>query len=89
MTLPFALADIRKVTFYKRDEVTTDLICCDVEIDAGDGSKTWFIHEEDESWLAWLEELARLPGFDSAWYSKVYLPAFENCQTIAYERPVA
>jgi hypothetical protein len=24
------LADIDKVTFYKRDEVTADLVCCDV-----------------------------------------------------------
>lgn len=26
------LTDIQKVTFYKRDELTTDLICCDVEV---------------------------------------------------------
>ena len=89
MTLPFALADIRKVTFFKRDEITTDLICCDVEIDGVEGPKTWFNHEEEESWPTWLEELARLPGFDSAWHSKVYVPAFETCETVAYERPVA
>ena len=26
------LSDIQQVTFYKRDELTTDLICCDVEL---------------------------------------------------------
>lgn len=26
------LTQIDKVTFYKRDEVTTDLICCDVAV---------------------------------------------------------
>ena len=30
MILPFALADVRKVVAYKRDEITADLICFDV-----------------------------------------------------------
>jgi hypothetical protein len=26
------LGQIESVTFYKRDEITTDLICCDVQV---------------------------------------------------------
>ena len=89
MTLPFSLADVRKVVFFKRDELTTDLICCDVEVDSIDGPKVWFNHEEEPSWQEWLDELATLPGFDSDWYSKVYLPPFAPSITVAYERPIS
>ena len=86
MSLPFAVNEIRKVVFYKRDEVTTDLICCDVEVEGSDGPVTWFNHEESDDWESWIEELSRLPGFEADWLAKVYLPAFEPRATVAYER---
>ena len=89
MSVPFALANVRKVVFFKRDELTTDLICCDVEVNSADGTKTWFNHEEEVSWQEWLEVLGTLPGFDSDWHSKVYLPPFDPGVTVAYERPIA
>jgi hypothetical protein len=79
-TLP--LARIDKVTFYKRDEFTTDLICCDVEIDG----LTWFFHEEVEGWDLLIRHLEGLPGFKADWYAAVYLPAFELCETVAFAR---
>jgi hypothetical protein len=36
------LNQVERVTFYKRDEITADLICCDVEI----GGQVWTFHEE-------------------------------------------
>lgn len=34
------------MTFFKRDELTTDLICCDIE----GRERGWFFHEEAEGW---------------------------------------
>ena len=89
MSLPFSLTDVRRVTFFKRDELTTDLICCEVEIDAAMGPKAWLNHEEEPTWNEWLDELATLPGFDSDWYSKVCLPPFAASPIVAYERPIS
>jgi hypothetical protein len=52
------LGAIDRVTFYKRDEITTDLICCDVEADG----QAWFFHEEVEGWDLLMTHLERLPG---------------------------
>lgn len=86
MTMPFALPQVRKVTFYKRDEITADLICCEVEIDGTD--RVFSNHEEAASWAEWVDELSKLPGFDNGWHAKVVQPAFAPSLTIAYERPV-
>jgi aminoglycoside phosphotransferase len=40
------LAEIERVTFFKRDELTSDLICCNVQA-AGRG---WLFHEEMTGW---------------------------------------
>jgi hypothetical protein len=42
--VPFA--EIREVTFYKRDELTTDLICCDVLVGTGESALVWTLHKE-------------------------------------------
>ena len=76
------LAAIERVTFYKRDELCSDLICCDVEI----GGRTCFFHEETEGWERLLRHLEKLPGFRSDWFEAVSQPPFECCATIAYER---
>jgi hypothetical protein len=76
------LAVIQKVTFYKRDELTTDLICCDVEA----RGRTWFFHEEAEGWDEFLRYLERLPSFRQDWYEAVVHPPFAACETVAYDR---
>lgn len=86
MTLPFGLADVRRIAFYKRDEIATDLLCCDVEVDDPSGRRTWFNHEESDEWAAWLAEFETLPNFDEDWRSKVCQPSFALCVTVAYER---
>ena len=82
MILPFELADIKRVLFYKLDRVTIDLICCDVEVDG----KTWTFHEELEDWASLLSRLATLPGFRAEWFAAVSKPAFALCETVAYKR---
>ena len=42
------LSDIDAVVFYRRDEITTDLICCDVAIQG----RVWTFHEEAAVWPA-------------------------------------
>jgi hypothetical protein len=46
------LAEIAKVTFLKRNEVTTDLICCDVAIAEGLGSAGSCGKPSSVSWSA-------------------------------------
>ena len=79
-----ALSDhtIDRVTFYKRDELTTDLICC--EICCGD--TVYLAHEEEPIWDALISKLAHLPGFASDWIEKVSQPCFERSETIAFDR---
>jgi hypothetical protein len=76
------LTDIHKVTFYKRDELTTDLICCDVEADG----RTWFFHEEAEGWRDFVRYLEQLPGFRGDWYEAVVKPTFARSETIAFTK---
>ena len=73
---------IEAVTFYKRDELTTDLVCCDVLI----SGETWFFHEEAEGWDLLIKHLEQLPGFRADWYSAVAQPPFALSKTIAFRR---
>ena len=90
MNLPFELNQVCRVVVYKRDEMTTDLICCDVEIDTGDVPKTWTSNEEASDWDDWMTSLTQLPGFDHDWFAKVSQPVFASSETIVFQRrPVA
>lgn len=77
------LSAIDAVAFYKRDEITTDLICCDVEIQG----RVWTFHEEVGGWQALIAHLSALPGFRSDWYEAVVNPPFVTSETIAFKRP--
>ena len=76
------LESIDRVAFYKRDELTTDLICCDVEI----GQQARWFHEEQQGWDLLLSHLERLPGFKRDWWDSVVHRAFERCDTVVYIR---
>ncbi len=76
------LSEIDLVVFYKRDELTTDLICCDIHTDG----TIWFCHEEAQEWEAMLAQLGQLPRFDDGWYARVVHPPFVACRTVAYCR---
>lgn len=76
------LPEIDQVSFFKRDEVTTDLICCEVTV----RDKAWFFHEEDEGWEVLLAHLSNLPGWRLDWFSAVSQPPFAECRTVTYRR---
>jgi hypothetical protein len=74
------VTDIQRVTFYKRDELATDLICCDVEA----GGQTWFFHEELRGWNLLLAHLEQLPRFLTDWHARVAQPPFVAKETVAF-----
>lgn len=76
------LSGVDAVIFYKRDEITTDLICCDVEA----GGQIWTFHEAARGWDALIAHLSGLPGFNADWYGSVVNPPFAINQTVAYRR---
>lgn len=76
------LPDVRAVVFYKRDETTTDLICCDVEV----AGQVWTFHEEAAGWADLIEHLSALPDFRADWYEAVVSPPFATAETIAFDR---
>lgn len=76
------LSAIEKVVFFKLDEWTTDLICCEVEA----ANKVWFYHEEAEGWQEFVSYLKQLPGFRADWYQSVAQPPMAPCETVAYSK---
>jgi hypothetical protein len=76
------LSKIAKVTFYKRDELTTDLICCDVLV----GEQVRTFHEEIVGWDTLIEHLQRLPNFRGDWFAAVSHPPFTTSETVAFSR---
>lgn len=79
--LPLPPNEVLRVEFYKRDELTTDLICCEVTAKSGD---VYFAHEDKANWPELLRQLSDLPGFDQDWFAKVSQPPFEECSYVAY-----
>ena len=76
------LDGVAKVTFYKRDELTTDLICCDVLV----GDEVHTFHEEMVGWDLLIQHLAGLPSFRGDWFAAVSQPPFAVCETVAFSR---
>jgi hypothetical protein len=74
------LTDVGKVTFYKRDGITTDLICCEVVV----GEKVWTFHEELVGWDLLIEHLKELPEFRADWFTAVSQPPFASSETVAF-----
>ncbi len=74
------LEQVESVTFYKRDALTTDLICCEVQV----AGETWFFHEEMKGWNLLMKHLEQLPGFRSDWYALVAQPPFSENRTVAF-----
>jgi hypothetical protein len=76
------LADISRVTFYKRDEITSDLICCDIAV----ADRVWTFHEELVGWSLLIDHLQKLPNFLVEWFASVSQPPFTRSEVIAFVR---
>ena len=77
-----SLTEIDRVTFFKRDELTTDLLCCDVQLNG----QHWFFHEGMGGWDLLLDHLKGLPGFREDWFAAVSHPAFEAAEMTAFRK---
>lgn len=76
------ITDVQKVTFYKRDELTTDLVCCDVRV----AGKVWTFDEALVGWELLIEHLKGLSGFRSGALSAMCDPPLEVSESVAFER---
>lgn len=85
---PFLLSSVGRVEFFKRGEVTTNLICCEIALtgktDAGD---VIFAHEDMPHWEELIRKLEFLGGFDVEWFSHVSQPPSAEYRYLAFERP--
>ena len=84
--LNFALSQVHEIVFYKRDEITTDLICCEISISSDPPGQVLFFHEEMPNWQELIDRVSELPNFDMKWFEKVVQPPFQEQRTIAYRR---
>jgi hypothetical protein len=75
-----ALADIERATFYKRDLITVDLVCCDLLVR---GAIHTF-HEDMPDWSDLLRRLEQLPGFRTDWPMAVVHPPFSTSPFVAW-----
>ena len=82
--LNFALSQVLEIAFYKRDEITTDLMCCEISISSDPPGQVLFFHEEMPNWQELIDRVSELPDFDMKWYEKVVQPPFQEQRTIAY-----
>ena len=80
----FSLDAVERVEFFKRDQVTTDVICCEIALRDGRFLE-W--NEDMSDWPAIIASLERLPGFDRDWFARVSQPPFEPSCHLAYQRP--
>ena len=81
--------EVSAIIAYKVDELTTDLVCCDVVTDAGEGEQMRTIHEELPGFGAAMASFESLPGFDRTWGEAVISPSFEANRTVIYRRGAA
>ena len=67
------LTEIQRVVMYKRDEWTTDLVCCEVWLSATEEGVT--PHEEMTGFDDAMSLLETLPGFRKDWREDVIQPS--------------
>jgi len=81
-----SLSDVKSIVFFKVDQITTDLICCEVIVKTADGQQSFLINEEMPEFDSLINAFEMLPGFDRQWREKVVLPPFAENRTVAYSQ---
>lgn len=80
------LDEVRAIVAYKIDELTRDLVCCDILTGSGDGEQIRTIHEEAPGFDTVMARFETLPGFNKQWRDAVILPPFATNRTTIYNR---
>jgi hypothetical protein len=76
---------IQRITAFKRDQFTVDLICFQLDLEGGEPIE---LDEDMKGWTEFVRELStRLPGFKSDWFATVAHRAFAENATVLFERP--
>ena len=76
---------IRSVAVFKRDLITTDLVCFELAVDP-DG-ELWLVNEDIPGFADLAAALARhLPGFVATWHEDVVKPAFAPNHQVLFQR---
>ena len=81
-----SLDEVNAIVAYKIDELTTDLVCCDIVTGSGDGQQIRTVHEEIPGFETVMARFAALPGFNKQWRETVILPPFATNRTTIYNR---
>lgn len=76
--------EVSAIVAYKIDELTTDLVCCDIVTGSGDGEQIRTIHEEIPGFDTVMAHFEALPGFNKQWRDAVILPPFATNRTTIY-----
>ena len=78
--------EVRAVIAWKLDELTSDLVCCEIVTDSRGGEQVRTVHEELAGFEALMTRFAELPGFDRHSWEAVIGPVFETDRRIIYTR---
>lgn len=75
--------DVERLVGYKHDDLTTDMICLDVE----HGNTCFTITEDTDGWFVFLDRtMAAFPNIPKNWEVDVAQPAFATNLTVLYDR---
>lgn len=81
-----SLDGVVSVAVYKVDELTTDLLCCDVEFDAEGDNRIITLHEDMVGFGTLMELFEELPRFRRNWTEIVLRTAFAESRTVLFQR---
>jgi hypothetical protein len=73
--------EVVRATAFKRDELTTDLLCVEIEVANG---RSIELHEDLGGFEEWLGRVDSLPGVDPDWRGKVIQPPFARNETALF-----
>lgn len=80
-----AFDQVQRVTAWKLDRLTTDLVCVEIVSGEAPGSLARTLTEDIPGFEALMRRLESLPGFDADWRAKVLLPPFRDCRTTIFD----
>lgn len=75
--------EVVRVTVFKRDEVTTDLLCLEIELANGETIEP---NEDVGGFDEWLRRIESLHGVDPDWRGKVIQPPFARNAIVLFTR---
>ena len=78
--------DVRAIVAYRLDEVTSDLLCCDIITGSVDDEQIRTIHEDIPGFEATMTRCEVLPGFDKGWRAAALRPQGVKTRMTIYHR---